>query len=393
MQKLWQLQVGWDETLPQDIHTMWLNFNAQLQALNTISVPRSVCCDNFDTTQLHGCCDASEAAYGSCLYLRTSTASGQVAVRLLCARSRVAPLKTISVPRLELQAAVKDISEEQRSKRVLILTTAQDFELLERYSLLNRMIRVRAYCLRLCKNAQCNKNKREIGNLEAMELSGALIWLLKLTDVRDFSCKIREIKQSRKIPNKGKLCSLNPFLDQHGLLKVGGRLTNAPIPFDQKHPIILAPNNPLITLLIAEEHKKLLHAWCQAVIASLRTRYWPLSGKSTVKGVLRKCIKCFRAKPVTTEYIMGNLPTARVTPNRPFFVCGVDYAGPYNLGERARSHVTYKAYICIFVCFVTKAIHIELAHDLSTDASLNSLRRFLSRCSKCQHIYSDNGIL
>ena len=106
MQKLWQLQVGWDETLPQDIHTMWLDFNAQLQALNTISVLRFVCCDNFITTQLHGFCDASEAAYGACIYLRTSTASGQVAVRLLCAKSRVAPLKTISVPRLELQAAV-----------------------------------------------------------------------------------------------------------------------------------------------------------------------------------------------------------------------------------------------------------------------------------------------
>ena len=145
-----------------------------------------------------------------------------------------------------------------------------------------------------------------------------------------------------------------------------GRLTNAPIPFDQKHPIILAPSNPLTTRLIEEEHKKLLHAGCQTVIASLRTRYWPLSCKNTVKGVLRKCMKCFRAQPVTTEYIMGNLASARVTPNRPFFVYGVDYAGPYNLGERVRSRVTYKSYICLFVCFVTKAVHIELAHDLST---------------------------
>ena len=88
---------------------------------------------------------------------------------------------------------------------------------------------------------------------------------------------------------------------------------------------------------------------------------------------------------------MGNLPSARVTPNRPFFVCGVAYAGPYNLCERVRSRVTYKAYICIFVCFVTKAVHIELAHDLSTDAFLNCLRRFVSRRGRCQHMYSDNG--
>ena len=92
MQKLWQLQVGWDETLPQNIHTMWLDFNAQLKALNTILVPRFACCEKFVTVQLHGFCDASEAAYGACLYLRTSTTSGQVIVRLLCAKSRVAHL-------------------------------------------------------------------------------------------------------------------------------------------------------------------------------------------------------------------------------------------------------------------------------------------------------------
>ncbi|XP_033231659.1 uncharacterized protein LOC117182663 [Belonocnema kinseyi] len=87
---------------------------------------------------------------------------------------------------------------------------------------------------------------------------------------------------------------------------------------------------------------------------------------------------------------MGNLPSARVTPKRPFYVCGVDYAGPYKLDERVRSRVTYKAYICIFVCFVTNAVHIELAHNLSTNVFLNCLRRFISRRGKCQHIHSDN---
>ena len=88
---------------------------------------------------------------------------------------------------------------------------------------------------------------------------------------------------------------------------------------------------------------------------------------------------------------MGDLPAARVTSNRPFYVCGVDYAGPFYVIERLRSRATSEAYICIFVCFVTKAVDIELARDLITEAFLNCLRRFVSRRGKCQHIHSDNG--
>ncbi|XP_051162145.1 uncharacterized protein LOC127282105 [Leptopilina boulardi] len=88
---------------------------------------------------------------------------------------------------------------------------------------------------------------------------------------------------------------------------------------------------------------------------------------------------------------MANLPTARVTPERPFYTSGVDYAGPFYLVEKSRSRSQTKAYICIFVCFVTKAVHIELAQNLSTDAFFNCLRRFVSRRGLCKYLYSDNG--
>ena len=88
---------------------------------------------------------------------------------------------------------------------------------------------------------------------------------------------------------------------------------------------------------------------------------------------------------------MGDLPAARVTPARPFATCGIDYAGPILTKERARSKITLKAYISIFVCFATKATHLEVATDLSTDAFLNCLRRFTSRRGLPQGIISDNG--
>ena len=91
---------------------------------------------------------------------------------------------------------------------------------------------------------------------------------------------------------------------------------------------------------------------------------------------------------------MGNLPSVRVTPQRPFLTCGVDSAGLYYLIHKLRGRTVTKMYIlytCIFVCFVTKAVHIELARDLSTKALFNCLYRFVSHRGKCQKIYSDNG--
>ncbi|CAK9796151.1 hypothetical protein ANTPLA_LOCUS667 [Anthophora plagiata] len=88
---------------------------------------------------------------------------------------------------------------------------------------------------------------------------------------------------------------------------------------------------------------------------------------------------------------MGNLPTSRVTPARAFSTCGVDYAGPLFIRERVRGHERYKVYIAVFICFSTKAVHIELVSDLTSDAFLAALRRFFARRGKSSDIYSDNA--
>jgi hypothetical protein len=90
--------------------------------------------------------------------------------------------------------------------------------------------------------------------------------------------------------------------------------------------------------------------------------------------------------------IMGNLPKSRVEPTRPFSISGVDYAGPIYIKEcRGRSKRTVKAYICVFVCFSTKAVHLELVGDLTTQTFLNALKRFISRRGHVYHLYSDNA--
>ncbi|XP_033226061.1 uncharacterized protein LOC117178740 [Belonocnema kinseyi] len=225
----------------------------------------------------------------------------------------------------------------------------------------------------------------------ATERSRAMNCLLKFAQARDFKSELKDIAESKQVSSRGRLSALNLFTDPAGLLRVGGRLINVPIAFEQKHPIILAPGNPLTLLIIAHEHNKLLHAGCQAVMSSLKTRYWTLSCKTIVKKFIKKCMKCFRAQPMSPEYTMGNLPFDRVSPNGPFLTCGVDYAGLFFVVEKSRSRSVSKAYICIFVCFATNTVHIELARDISTNAFFNCLYRFVSRRGKCKNIHSDNG--
>lgn len=102
LQKLWQLNLGWDESLPLDLHHKWITYVDELSCLNDITVPRVVICPDPAVVELHGFSDASESAYGACVYLRSINREGNVTVRLVGAKSRVAPLKTICIPRLEL---------------------------------------------------------------------------------------------------------------------------------------------------------------------------------------------------------------------------------------------------------------------------------------------------
>lgn len=110
-------------------------------------------------------------------------------------------------------------------------------------------------------------------------------------------------------------------------MRVGDRLTNTPIPYAQKHPIILASNHPLTRLIILCEHYKHLYADPQALLAAIRTQFWILYARSAVRNVLRKCIICFRSKPPILHQRMGDLPATRVTMSRPFLTVGIDYGG------------------------------------------------------------------
>lgn len=106
LQKLWMSNLNWDDPVPHEVEKSWLEFAATLNSLSSLQIPRFVLIEEPDTIEMHTFCDASEAAYGACLYLRSKDKFGLIKINLLCAKTKVAPLKPQTIPRLELCGAV-----------------------------------------------------------------------------------------------------------------------------------------------------------------------------------------------------------------------------------------------------------------------------------------------
>ncbi|XP_065073062.1 uncharacterized protein LOC135697345 [Ochlerotatus camptorhynchus] len=96
-------------------------------------------------------------------------------------------------------------------------------------------------------------------------------------------------------------------------------------------------------------------------------------------------------KPTLVQQSTADLPASRVSPTRPFFICGVDYCGPFFIKSTVRNRSPTKAYVAVFVCFATKAVHIELVSDLTTAAFLAALRRVVARRGRIAELHSDNA--
>lgn len=120
------------------------------------------------------------------------------------------------------------------------------------------------------------------------------------------------------------------------------------------------------------------------------------SGSCALDGLQRRLFKtviCVRERALVPTQLMGTLPAARVTaPSRPFTHSGVDYASPLKIKASAGCGIaTRKAYIALFVCLATQAIHLELVGDCSTAAFLNAYSRFCARRDLPTTMYSNNG--
>ena len=160
-----------------------------------------------------------------------------------------------------------------------------------------------------------------------------------------------------------------------------------PITFEAAHPVIPPKSSPVSVLIVRYYHQVLGHAGREHELSVLRQRYWIQRGRALVRQILSKCINCRKRNMPALQQANADLPKERMVPyHPPFTFTGLDFFGPFYV-KRARSVI--KMYGCIFVCFNSRAVHIEDVSSLETDTFILALRRFISvrRCPK--EIWSD----
>ncbi|CAL8069017.1 unnamed protein product [Orchesella dallaii] len=280
-------------------------------------------------------------------------------------------------------------AEERKVNFITTMTITTEQPYYNNVSSLIKLKRITAYCIRFISNAR----KQPLhGPLSTMELRKAYHVLIKMVQKSNFAAEIKSLQSNLPVSSSSRLKTLHPFLDNEGILCVGGRLQNADIPENKKHQMILPHDNHVTKLLIRHTHVSLLHGGFQVTWSTLQSEYWILRGRDTVRFYIRKCVICKRQQARNAAQLMGNLPSPRITITRPFLNVGIDYAGPFMLRNMVgRNSKVYKGYLAIFVCLSTKAVHMEAVSDLSTEAFIASLRRFVARRGLCANIHSDHG--
>ena len=202
----------------------------------------------------------------------------------------------------------------------------------------------------------------------------------------------RQLKRGQLVSPTSSLCKLSPYMDSEGVLRVGGRLHHSNLAEKAKHPIILHKKSRLVTILLQDLYYRHHHASAQVMMAVTAERFYISGRRAISRKVVHNCVPCHRTNATPCTQQMGQLPANRVRPAPLFQNTGLDYAGPLIVKRGyTRKPIYEKAYVCIFVCTVTKAVHFELVGDLSTDYFLAAFRRFTNRRGRPKNVYSDNG--
>ncbi|XP_034830014.2 uncharacterized protein [Maniola hyperantus] len=283
------------------------------------------------------------------------------------------------------------------SEIVLHTTTTQTtdtdmiHEFIHKTSSYTHLIRSFAYIQRFIHNCKHPKNKLT-QTLSTTELKTSENFIIKCVQLQIFKEEYILLKSLKPLPNKNRLSALAPFIHSDELIRVGGRLKNSHYSFDIKHPILLCGKHHLTQILFQKEHISLMHAGPQLLLSFIRQKYWPLGGRNLARRVVHSCIRCCRFKPKQIQPMMSDLPADRTRLEFPFLHTGIDYAGPIMIATRkGRGAKLEKSYICIFVCFAVKALHLELVTDLTKEAFISAFLKFISRHGKPVSVTSDNS--
>ena len=258
------------------------------------------------------------------------------------------------IPRTEKQLLIKPIDQD----------TSGFERMLTKHSYW-KLIRITAYVIRFAEH--CRKRKKtNCLQLTSQETDEAeKLWIRKAQQSNDLEKNIDLEK------------------GDDGILRYVGRIPNY-------KPIFLERDHPLVKLLIQAYHLRTLHGGVSVTMSKVRERFWIQRLRSVVKKVLHNCNLCkrFRVKPLSNQS-KAMLPDFRAELKEPFLVTGVDFAGPVRY--RIAKGKVGKAYIALFTCTSTRAVHLKLCRDLTAPVFQRALKEFVGRRGSPKQMVSDNG--
>ena len=489
-----ELNLGWDDPIPEEKKADWVKLIQLLKDTEEVRFPRCIKPANaVGPPELIIFNDGSKEAMCTVAYVRWLLNSGEYECRLWTAKTRVTPLKSTSIPRVEMQSAVmsarlskaiNEHSEMEFSNKYYILDSTCTLALLNNDSLALKdyMSYKVAECHQTVDSKQWfhTKSKNNIADLATrntaviadvakgslwqvgpdwlklkveewpvtQDASGAAIpqeemlnpnivaaVLCPMSSVfnlerfkhrsydflicvmarvwralnqKSFKVTLQKntvadlvnsekmlIKMSMNLTEvdmkKGLLKYLRPRIDEDGVIVMEGRaLEQLRVHYGTDRFPILAEKDILSYLWMRKVHEE-NHTGITTTVAKSRRKFWIVRARNLAKTVSRSCYECRLIDKKLAEQQMAPLPNSRLCPSPTFHIVSMDLFGPIFIKDTVKQRTTKKCWGVIFSCTVVRALYIDLTEDYSTDAILQTIRRFVSIRGCPSEIQSDQG--
>ena len=212
------------------------------------------------------------------------------------------------------------------------------------------------------------------------------------TQLAEFSREISTLNARKELTTNSNILKVQSFPDRRGLLWVGARLNLWNSKFAKRNPIILPGKQRYTRLLVEKKHLRLVHAGSMLVPASLTRKFHITASRRIICALTLGCVICKRVAGQPRLQLLGQLSRDRLNLGMVFDKVGVDCAGPIVVksGPVCMPVIT-KAYMCVFMSLIVKAVHLEAASELITTAFIACLHRFIVWQRKPMMIWSDHG--
>ncbi|XP_043210612.1 uncharacterized protein LOC122375344 isoform X2 [Amphibalanus amphitrite] len=407
-QETWRLGLDWDDNVPEHVRVRFLRWLDGLSYVKSISVPRSYCVKGWHdvhVVEVHAFGDASEVGYGAAVYLRLTLRDGSVVTPLVMSRARVAPLKQVSLPRLELLASLLAARLLRFVCRALKLPSETLYWCWTdsmvslgwikgdpsrwKQFVKNRVIEIQS----LTDPAQWSHCP---GQDNPADLITRGVYAEALTDSPWFSgpdwlsdCAGADLLSSPEVllPESELFSAAEGEPAAAAVESASADVSSSP-----ESELFVAAEGQLAAAAATSdcsqpvfEHELLKHCGVDTLLTTLRNEYWIVGGRRAAKRVKRACTACQRQDAAALNAPVAPLPAQRASKAPPFSVTGVDFCGPLFCLPKQ------KVYVCLFTCAVTRAIHLELTDSMSQSEFLLAFRRFCARRGTPTMMYSDNA--